>query len=319
MQRSLVRLTACALFAAVFVAAGSASAQQSRTFVSGHGTDTGTCTVAAPCRSLAYALTQTGAGGEISVQDAAGYGPVVIGQALSIVNDGAGDAAVSPTSGSAIVVNAGATDIVNLRGLTLVGNGVGTDAIVWHSGASLNIQNCVVRGFTQYGLLYEPAGNSNLTILDTVIAENGIHGIELQPPPSGSQANFYFNGLRIIYNRYDGIILVSDSGQPGIVQGVIHNSTIAENQTYGLVIGSSAGSGNIDLVGDDISANGEDGILIDTSSLVPVLSGSTITNNAGYGIESIGDFTVYTLQNNNISGNKSGSTSNVALTAQAPH
>ncbi|MDQ6701827.1 MAG: hypothetical protein M3Z96_01330 [Pseudomonadota bacterium] len=42
-----------------------------RTFVSGKGTDSGACALAAPCRTFAFALTQTAAGGEIDVLDPA--------------------------------------------------------------------------------------------------------------------------------------------------------------------------------------------------------------------------------------------------------
>jgi hypothetical protein len=55
-----------------------------RTFVSGTGTDSGTCGRATPCRTFAFALTQTAAGGEIDVLDAAGYGAVTITKGISI-------------------------------------------------------------------------------------------------------------------------------------------------------------------------------------------------------------------------------------------
>jgi hypothetical protein len=54
------------------------------TFVSGKGTDSGACPVTAPCRSFAFALTQTAAGGEIDVLDPAGYGTVTIAKPISI-------------------------------------------------------------------------------------------------------------------------------------------------------------------------------------------------------------------------------------------
>ena len=47
----------------------SAKAQSTRTFVSGTGTDSGTCGRAAPCRTFAYAISQTNGGGEIVVLD----------------------------------------------------------------------------------------------------------------------------------------------------------------------------------------------------------------------------------------------------------
>ncbi|MGH6812149.1 MAG: hypothetical protein ACREDM_07315 [Methylocella sp.] len=63
MDRILIVLFAFGLSAAP------AQAGPNRTFVSGKGTDSGACTRAAPCRSFAFALTQTNAGGEIDVLD----------------------------------------------------------------------------------------------------------------------------------------------------------------------------------------------------------------------------------------------------------
>src|ERR1700674_495628 len=72
-------LLACGLSAAP------AEAQSSRTFVSGTGTDSGACTRVAPCKTFAFALTQTAAGAEIDVLDVAGYGHVTITKAISIL------------------------------------------------------------------------------------------------------------------------------------------------------------------------------------------------------------------------------------------
>ena len=47
--------------------------------------DANTCSLAAPCRTFAAALGQTNAGGEIVVLDSAGYGPMTINKAVSIV------------------------------------------------------------------------------------------------------------------------------------------------------------------------------------------------------------------------------------------
>ena len=118
-----------------------------RTFVSGTGTDSGTCTRAAPCKTFAFALTQTAAGGEIDVLDPAGYGAVTITKAISIVNDGVGVAAIGVSSGNAITINAGANDSVHLRGLTIEGLGSGLSGILFNSGANLAIENCVIRNF----------------------------------------------------------------------------------------------------------------------------------------------------------------------------
>src|SRR5215831_20301569 len=106
---------------AATIASTSAYALSNRTFVSGSGSDTNPCSLGAPCRSFAGALAQTSPGGEIAVLDTAGYGAVTIGQAVSIVNEEGVEAGITATSGDGITINAGASDVVNLRGVTLVG------------------------------------------------------------------------------------------------------------------------------------------------------------------------------------------------------
>jgi hypothetical protein len=59
-------LLACGLSAAP------AHALNGRTWVSGHGTDSGACTLALTCKTFAFALTQTAAPGEIDVLDPGG-------------------------------------------------------------------------------------------------------------------------------------------------------------------------------------------------------------------------------------------------------
>jgi hypothetical protein len=76
------------------LSAAPAHALATRTWVSGHGADSGACGLAAPCRTFAFALSQTATGGEIDVLDPAGYGAMIITKAVSIVNDGVGTAGV---------------------------------------------------------------------------------------------------------------------------------------------------------------------------------------------------------------------------------
>src|SRR5215472_9725628 len=112
-----------------------AYAQANRTFVSGDGSDSNPCSLAAPCRSFAGALAQTNPGGEIAVLDTAGYGAVTITKAISIVNEEGVEAGITATSGDGITISAGASDVVNLRGLTLVGVGSNGNGITFNTGA----------------------------------------------------------------------------------------------------------------------------------------------------------------------------------------
>src|SRR5215470_10398257 len=148
-----ITLLSTAALVATF-ASTDAYALSNRTFVSGTGNDANPCSLAAPCRSFAGALAQTNAGGEIAILDTAGYGALTIGQAVSIVNEEGVEAGITVTSGDGITINAGASDVVNLRGLTLVGAG-GVNGITFNSGATLNIQYCVIRGFTNNGIVLQ--------------------------------------------------------------------------------------------------------------------------------------------------------------------
>ena len=70
------------------VAASVASAQATRTWVSGVGNDADPCSRTAPCKTFAGAIGKTLAGGEISVLDPGGYGTVTITKSITINGNG---------------------------------------------------------------------------------------------------------------------------------------------------------------------------------------------------------------------------------------
>ena len=109
----------------VACAASSLYAQAARTFVSGTGMDTGTCASSAPCRSFAYAFSQTATGGDIVALDSAGYNTITITHAVNIiVPPGILGAITVPTSGFGVTVTAGSTDIVRIRGVHFNAGGI---------------------------------------------------------------------------------------------------------------------------------------------------------------------------------------------------
>ena len=124
-----------------------AAAAIQRTFVSGGGLDSNPCTLAAPCRQFSVALANTLSGGEVVVLDSAGYGPVTISQAVTLVAPSGVYAGISVFSGTGITINAGVSEKVTLRGLTINGLG-GTTGIAFNSGGALYLDGIVVSGFT---------------------------------------------------------------------------------------------------------------------------------------------------------------------------
>src|SRR5215218_363048 len=101
---------------APLLAAAPAHAQATRTWVSGVGDDANPCSRTAPCKTFAGAISKTAASGEINVLDPGGFGGVTITKAITIQAIGvSAGVLVSGTNG--IIINAGPSDVVSLRGL----------------------------------------------------------------------------------------------------------------------------------------------------------------------------------------------------------
>jgi len=101
----------------------SAHAQSPRTFVSAAGNDSNPCSFAAPCRHFQAAVNATSAGGEVDALDPAGYGPIVISQAVTIEGQGWSYIA-PPAGGNGITINAVSGNVV-IHGVSLNGAGIG--------------------------------------------------------------------------------------------------------------------------------------------------------------------------------------------------
>src|SRR5882757_3084683 len=151
---------------APWLSATPAQAQATRSYVSGTGKDSTSCTVSAPCKTLQAALTATAAGGEIFVLNSSNYGAVTINKAVTITSEGANAGILSP-SGVGITISAGSSDVVNLRGLDIDGGGSGSVGIQFTSGQALIIQKSVVRAFANTGINFAPGGSSTLFVSDT--------------------------------------------------------------------------------------------------------------------------------------------------------
>ena len=105
-----------------------ASAQATRTWVSGVGDDANPCSRTAPCKTFAGAISKTAAGGEISVLDPGGFGTVTITKAMTI-NGGGTLAGILAAGVPGVIVNAGSTDTVVLRGLSIEGTSTASHGV----------------------------------------------------------------------------------------------------------------------------------------------------------------------------------------------
>lgn len=201
-----------------------------RTFVASTGTDVGSCTISAPCRSFAYAMTQVIPKGEIIALDTAGYGIVTINQSVAIAAAPGATAFIAvPPATTGVTVAASPGDQVSLRGLALSASGAGTYGITFYSGSSLSVENCVINNFEGRGIDFQRNGDTSkpkLQIVGTTIRNNapGLYVAGLGPSVLlyATIANCVFTGSydQSVYAAQNARVVVSDSVITGNRVGV---------------------------------------------------------------------------------------------------
>ncbi|MEA2941556.1 MAG: hypothetical protein QOD09_2085 [Bradyrhizobium sp.] len=182
-MRRIALFAIAAGFLTPLLATAPASAQATRTWVSGVGDDVNPCSRTAPCKTFAGAISKTAAGGEINCLDPAGYGGVTAIKAMTF-NCGYTLGSILVAGGPGITVNAGVNDRVSIRGIQLTGVNQtatpGTIGIRILGAAAVSIEDSVITSFGQQGIVdARTAGNTKLFIRNTVISHNSASGISL--------------------------------------------------------------------------------------------------------------------------------------------
>jgi hypothetical protein len=269
MRWSSIALVATSL--ASMLVAAPALAAAGRTFVSAAGNDSNPCTITLPCRNLQAAYNAVAPNGEVEALDPGNYGSLTITGPVTI--QGHGWAGMSTTTGAAITINAaGATDKINIFGVVADGLGIsGTNGIVFNSGGSLTVTNCVLQNF--------------ITVSETT-------GIGILIQPTTGLLNFAITNTTASNNQR-GIVYEPQSGS-AITHGVIDHAGTNGNQQEGITVLTSMASGGttVVIIANSIATNnGSDGILIENQSapspITASIDNANVSNNAG-GITAIG-------------------------------
>jgi Right handed beta helix region len=264
-----------------------APAYAQRVYVASQGSDANNCSLQLPCRSLQHALTISNAGGEIAILDTGGYNggtTVTIDKAISIVNQGGYEAGISFLSSvPGIVINAGPNDAVSLRGLTIEGAGVGRVGIQFNSGASLTVENCIVRHMINDGIDFlSTTATSALTISNSLVADNGFNGVSLEPTGS---ATAVLNRVETNNNGFQGIYVDgSNSAGTNTVNATVSDSVAAGNGQTGFWNTTQSGQAPTSLM----------------------VSHSVAANNSGFGVVAQGSGATLRLANSTVTGNTNG-------------
>jgi len=273
-----------------------AQAQATRTWVSGVGDDANPCSRTAPCKTFAGAISKTAAQGEISVLDPGGFGGVTITKSITI--DGHNTEAGVLVSGSnGVLVSAGTSDTITLRGLDIIGLNTSPAGIRVLSAGNVNVEDCVIQEFNTAGILVNgtTGGRVRLNVYNTLIRHNAGDGIQIFPTLP------QFVTLAMSNTRsYDNIGAGVNVATNGSTTGSITNSTLSTNGNTGTSQGGLVvQAGNITATGTDMSANPFGLWMIGGTCRI---GGNTISNNTGDGIHISGG-TAASFGDNWLSGN----------------
>jgi len=289
------------------LAAHSANAQATRTWVSGMGNDADPCSRTAPCKTFAGAISKTAAGGEINVLDPGGFGALTITKSITIDGGGGQVASVLAAGTNGIVVNAGAGQTVILRNLRI--NGVsgtptgGLNGIRFLAGGSLHIENCTIFGFTQNAIdiALSTAAATRVFVTDTTATSSAV-GISAKNSGAG---NLLLSMQRVNLNQNSSFGLKADGGGgTGFLLATLADSMVSGNGTgVGAIGGPSAGVG-IHVTRSSIVNNVTNGAQSNgTAGAAQILFSNTVISGNGTALSSVGGGALATYKNNETEAN----------------
>ncbi|MGH9760585.1 MAG: right-handed parallel beta-helix repeat-containing protein, partial [Blastocatellia bacterium] len=163
----------------------SAQTSPHSTFVSSGGDDGNVCSATAPCRTLQAGINAVAAGGVVYVMNPGVYGTstLSINKSATIEASAGVTALLTITSGHGVDIEAGTTDVIGLRGLTITYQGapVGNyQGILFNSGSNLTVEDCVINGFPANGIALNCSGHA--LVRNTSVRNNLANGIQVYGP-----------------------------------------------------------------------------------------------------------------------------------------
>ena len=295
--------------------AAPASAQASRTWVSGVGDDANPCSRTAPCKTFAGAISKTQPAGEIDCLDSGGFGTVTITQSITIdCGEGSGGApgGILNAGTAGVIVNGSAIKVI-LRNLTINGAGTtpGTYGVRFISGKSLTMDDVSILNQGQgsvAALSFEPnTPNSVLNATDLKIVTSIGDGIDVIP----------------VGGQTSGVVLdhvkVTDTNQALHVEDGAAVSVTNSNFSYnfrGVFAGSNGGPVNVNLSHVTIAGNQNFGIISTSPNSIVRLNDVDLNFN-GNGMKSMNDGVIFSYQDNRLGTDAGNSGINATPTQHA--
>jgi hypothetical protein len=279
------------VFAAALVMGSSLAAfGQTRTWVSGTGSDANPCSRTAPCQTFAGAFNKTGTHGEISALDPSGFGTLNATKGITL--NGTGTLASILAAGTTgVIVNAPATDTVIVRDISINGANTGTNGVRYLAGKALTLDHVWIYGFngaTGRGIDMNLTNNGNLRVIDSRIQNVLEDGIRVNTTVGLAEAAI----IRSIITDCggDGMEVLANARVGVFGSQIFHSTANGVNAT---------GLGSATNLDDVFISNNATGIRNAASSTR--VSDSIIANNST-GLSVIGG-TIDSFQGNSLIGN----------------
>ncbi|MBL0029025.1 MAG: right-handed parallel beta-helix repeat-containing protein [Rhodanobacteraceae bacterium] len=288
-----------------FMMAGTASAQATRTWVSGVGDDVNPCSRTAPCKTFAGAISKTAAGGEISVLDPGGYGTLTITKSITLQSDGdLGSILNANTSG--VIVNCAAACNVGLRNIRLNGAGttIGTFGVRILAASKVTLEDVIIET-SDIGVEIATSAATQVSLLRTTIRNVADTADEaaIRVAPTASSVVLTINDSQIdtlnrgvlvtgaaeVYLRnttlsgglQDGLLLLPTVPSPGpVISVMVEGSRITDFGAAGI---SASGGNTIVRVGDSTISGNSTGVITSNNAVVNSYGNNRIIGNVSNG------------------------------------
>lgn len=297
--RFTIKVLAIATF--MFATVSIAQAQASRTWVSGVGDDVNPCSRTAPCKTWAGAISKTAACGEIDALDPGGFGAVTITKSITL--DGTGTfASILASLVNGITINAAATDVITIRGISINGFCNGISGINILQAKAVNVEDCVIFRFSSgNGITVNETSDLRLNVTNTVIRDNTNAGINVFTSSASLKVRVSLEHVSLIGNNHglharsgsfvtarnsvfsnnttNGIF--ADAAQANSAVVFAHANQISNNGGNGVRAGNAGnvGTSGIEISQNMIDVNVANGVLVSTNGVVNTFSNNSIQGN----------------------------------------
>ncbi len=112
----------------------------------------------------------------------------------------------------------------------------------------MTITNCVVRNHTGNGIKFRPNASSNLSVSNTLVADNGQSGIFVQPSGSSLTVKAEFNRVEAYSNSVHGLTVDGQLGSGSDTSVTVADSVAGNNNSNGFNVSTSASGASVELM-----------------------------------------------------------------------